>query len=93
MSNQTAVRKHRAAMRAAGFKLVQMWVPDTKSPKFIAEARRQRDGEEGFRRFPGGARREPLPVLSRRSRRPPSTTTTRRASQPKQRLKTGGGRA
>lgn len=29
------------AMRAAGFELVQMWVPDTKSPKFIAEARRQ----------------------------------------------------
>jgi len=35
------VRKHRADLRAAGFKPVQIWVPDTASGKFAAECRRQ----------------------------------------------------
>lgn len=33
--------KHRAKMRAQGFKLKQFWLPDTSSPEFIKEARRQ----------------------------------------------------
>jgi hypothetical protein len=28
-------------MRARGFRLVQMWLPDTNTPEFAAEARRQ----------------------------------------------------
>ncbi|HED14118.1 MAG TPA: DUF3018 family protein [Gammaproteobacteria bacterium] len=35
------VRKHRANLRAAGFKPVQIWVPDTTSDKFEVECRRQ----------------------------------------------------
>lgn len=35
------VRKHRDAMRAAGLRPVQIWVPDTRRPGFAAECRRQ----------------------------------------------------
>ncbi len=35
------VRDHRARMRAKGLKVVQLWVPDTNSAEFKAEARRQ----------------------------------------------------
>ena len=35
------VKSYRARMRAKGMRLVQIWVPDTRSPRFIAEARRQ----------------------------------------------------
>lgn len=35
------VRAHRARQRALGLRLVQIWVPDTRSPEFAAEARRQ----------------------------------------------------
>ena len=35
------VRKRRAALRAAGLRPVQIWVPDTRQPGFTAEARRQ----------------------------------------------------
>jgi hypothetical protein len=28
-------------MRRAGFRLVQLWVPDTRAPRFAAECRRQ----------------------------------------------------
>jgi len=35
------VKKHRASLRAAGFKPVQIWIPDTKSKKFTAECHRQ----------------------------------------------------
>lgn len=35
------VRDHRARMRAKGMKLIQLWVPDTNSAQFKAEARRQ----------------------------------------------------
>ncbi|MDO1581741.1 antitoxin MazE family protein [Rhizobium oryzicola] len=35
------VQKHRDAMRAAGLRPVQIWVPDTRQPGFAAECRRQ----------------------------------------------------
>jgi hypothetical protein len=35
------VRKRRAALRAAGLRPVQIWVPDTRAPGFAQEARRQ----------------------------------------------------
>jgi hypothetical protein len=41
MVSTSRVRKHREAMREAGYHLVQMWVKDTSSPEFIKEARRQ----------------------------------------------------
>lgn len=28
-------------MRRAGFRLIQLWVPDTRAPRFAAECRRQ----------------------------------------------------
>jgi hypothetical protein len=34
------VRRHRAKQRAAGFRLVQMWLPDTADSEFLAQARR-----------------------------------------------------
>ncbi|GLK61031.1 antitoxin MazE family protein [Azotobacter vinelandii] len=35
------VRKRREALRAAGLRPVQIWVPDTRAPGFAEEARRQ----------------------------------------------------
>jgi hypothetical protein len=35
------VRKHRQAKREAGLRLVQLWVPDTRSEGFDEECRRQ----------------------------------------------------
>lgn len=35
------VRAHRAKLRARGLRPVQLWLPDTRTPEFIAEARRQ----------------------------------------------------
>jgi hypothetical protein len=35
------VGKHREALRKAGLRPIQIWVPDTRNPKFAAEARRQ----------------------------------------------------
>lgn len=35
------VQKHRAALRLAGLRPVQIWVPDTRRPDFAAECRRQ----------------------------------------------------
>ena len=37
---ETASR-YRARMRDQGFRPLQLWVPDTRSPKFAAECRRQ----------------------------------------------------
>ena len=37
----TRVQKHRAALRMAGLRPVQIWVPDTRRPGFDAECRRQ----------------------------------------------------
>lgn len=36
-----AVARHREARRAAGLKLKQVWVPDTRSADFAAELERQ----------------------------------------------------
>jgi len=43
MAISTAVRvqKRRNAMRMAGLRPVQIWVPDTRRPDFAAECRRQ----------------------------------------------------
>ena len=35
------VQKHRDALRRAGLRLMQIWVPDTRRPDFAAECRRQ----------------------------------------------------
>ena len=35
------VQKHRDALRAAGLRPVQIWVPDTRRPGFDEECRRQ----------------------------------------------------
>lgn len=35
------VRKHRVALRAAGLRPVQIWVPDSRRAGFAAECRRQ----------------------------------------------------
>jgi hypothetical protein len=35
------VQKHRDALRHAGLRPVQIWVPDTRRPEFAAECRRQ----------------------------------------------------
>jgi len=35
------VAKHRAALRKAGLRPIQIWVPDTKRKGFAAECRRQ----------------------------------------------------
>jgi hypothetical protein len=37
----TRVQKHRDAMRMAGLRPVQIWVPDTRRPDFAEECRRQ----------------------------------------------------
>ena len=35
------VRRYRDKQRASGLRLVQMWLPDTSDPRFIADVRRQ----------------------------------------------------
>jgi hypothetical protein len=35
------VRAHRERLRAQGLRPIQIWVPDTRSPEFAAEAHRQ----------------------------------------------------
>jgi hypothetical protein len=40
-SSKDKVRAHRERMRRKGMKLIQIWVPDPKSPEFKKEARRQ----------------------------------------------------
>jgi DNA-binding LacI/PurR family transcriptional regulator len=40
-SSRDKVRAYRARMRAQGLRPVQIWIPDTRTPEFIAEARRQ----------------------------------------------------
>lgn len=37
----TRVQKHRDALRRAGLRPVQIWVPDTRLPDFAKECRRQ----------------------------------------------------
>ncbi len=43
---------YRKRMRDAGLRPVQIWVPDVRSPEFIAKARRQ--AQSVARRDPGG---------------------------------------
>jgi hypothetical protein len=40
-TNAERVRKHREALRAAGLRPVQIWVPDTRRRGFAVECRRQ----------------------------------------------------
>lgn len=40
-SSREKVKAYRERMRRRGMKLIQIWVPDPKSPYFFAEARRQ----------------------------------------------------
>lgn len=40
-SSRDKVRQHRERLRAQGLRPVQLWVPDTRSDAFRAEARRQ----------------------------------------------------
>jgi hypothetical protein len=40
-SSRDKVRSHRARLRAKGMRLIQIWVPDTRTPEFTAEAHRQ----------------------------------------------------
>lgn len=40
-ANRAKVAAYRARMRAQGLRQIQMWVPDTRSPEFAKEARRQ----------------------------------------------------
>jgi hypothetical protein len=40
-TSRDKVRAHRQKLRAQGLRPIQIWVPDLRSPKFAAEARRQ----------------------------------------------------
>jgi hypothetical protein len=40
-AQRKSVEQYRARMRRAGFRLVQLWVPDTRAAGFPAECRRQ----------------------------------------------------
>lgn len=40
-SQRESVQRYRVRMRRAGFRLVQLWVPDTRARGFRAECRRQ----------------------------------------------------
>jgi hypothetical protein len=40
-ANRARVRAYGAKLRAKGLRPVQFWVPDMRSPEFLAEARRQ----------------------------------------------------
>lgn len=40
-STSARVQKHRAALREAGLRPVQIWVPDTRAAGFAEECRRQ----------------------------------------------------
>lgn len=40
-SDSDRVQKHRTGLRASGLRPVQIWVPDTRSPGFAEECRRQ----------------------------------------------------
>jgi hypothetical protein len=40
-SSREKVRAHREKLRKQGLRPIQIWVPDTRSPEFAEEARRQ----------------------------------------------------
>jgi hypothetical protein len=39
--HQENIRRYRERMQAKGFRAIQLWVPDTRSPEFAEECRRQ----------------------------------------------------
>jgi hypothetical protein len=41
ITSRQKVRAHRERLRAQGLRPIQVWVPDTRSPTFAAEASRQ----------------------------------------------------
>jgi hypothetical protein len=41
MEARERIRSYRVRKRAAGLRLLQLWVPDTRSPRFVEECRRQ----------------------------------------------------
>src|SRR5947207_12706040 len=41
LASREKVQAHRERLRAQGLRPIQIWVPDTRSPKFAAEAARQ----------------------------------------------------
>lgn len=41
ITTRKKVKAHRERLRAQGLRPVQLWVPDTRSPKFAAAARQQ----------------------------------------------------
>ena len=42
--HESKVARYRERMRAAGLRPVQFWVPDTRSPEFTAQVRKQCQG-------------------------------------------------
>jgi len=40
-TGRESVRAYRQRMRRKGFRQVNLWVPDTRAPKFVRECRRQ----------------------------------------------------
>lgn len=40
-STREKVRAHRSKLRAQGLRPIQIWVPDTRSPRFAKQAHRQ----------------------------------------------------
>jgi hypothetical protein len=41
ITSRQKVQAHRRRLRAQGLRPIQIWVPDTRSPRFAAEASRQ----------------------------------------------------
>ena len=41
ITSRDKVRAHRARLRAQGMRPITIWVPDMRTPRFAAEARRQ----------------------------------------------------
>ena len=41
ITSRLKVRAHRERLRAQGLRPIQIWVPDTRSPRFAAQAARQ----------------------------------------------------
>ena len=41
IDGKSRVARHRAGMRAKGYRLKQFWVPDTRTPEFQEAARRE----------------------------------------------------
>jgi hypothetical protein len=41
LTSREKVSAHRTRLRARGMRAITLWVPDVRSPEFVAEARRQ----------------------------------------------------